>query len=242
MAGGARGLRFGALPPGLLERLPAWLATGQVEGGQVLKAPRVWRFERWAVKLSDPTSGLDLRAALRRSPAERAALAALSIRPIRTPEPLVALARRRGLGGAQSILVMEFVAGRPLHELIADEPRAARAFPRFMAAMHRHGVFHGDFHPHNSLWNGREWVLLDLEGLRRGLRAFPRQRLAERQWARMLFNMANYDPANLERIERLYRTYAKERCSRTPERDWERVRELALSALDAHRARRASPA
>jgi hypothetical protein len=84
-----------------------------------------------------------------------------------------------------SLLVSEFVAGEFLHRLWNGGGPGVAAFPGFMAKMHEHGVFHGDFHLGNALWNGSAWVLLDLEGVRAGRRTLDRRTLVLDQWARV---------------------------------------------------------
>ena len=58
-----------------------------------------------------------------------------------------------------------------------------------MAALYRHGVLHGDLHPRNLIWDGRDWVLLDLDAIRHPLhRLFARRRIEEK-WGRVLFSL-----------------------------------------------------
>jgi predicted unusual protein kinase regulating ubiquinone biosynthesis (AarF/ABC1/UbiB family) len=59
----------------------------------------------------------------------------------------------------------------------------------FLADMERHGVVHGDLHPRNLLWSGREWVLLDVDGLRHGLHDPVRALVG--QWARFVLHLGD---------------------------------------------------
>jgi predicted unusual protein kinase regulating ubiquinone biosynthesis (AarF/ABC1/UbiB family) len=111
--------------------------------------------------------------------------------PVASPRPFVALDVRRARALELGLLVSEFVDGLRLDQVWKSDERAVRAVPGFFAAMNARGVFHGDFHTGNALWNGREWVLLDLEGVRHRLRALLRRRLAVDLWARILVTMGD---------------------------------------------------
>ena len=181
----ARGVRYGELPPALLEALPRWLAARQVPEGEVQRGGRVWRVGDVAVKLFEPRPGP--RHWLRRSPARRAAEVARRL-PVRAPRPLAVLEQREGLSLGWSLLASEFVAGAYVYDAWPD--LAARAaFTRFLARMHRARAFHGDLHARNVLWDGREWVLIDLDGMRSRMRSLRPRRLALDQWARLVCNM-----------------------------------------------------
>jgi len=184
---GARGRVYRPLDAELEARLPGWVARGAFEGTETIKPGRVFRLGEHLVKRF-PREPAPKRW-LRPSPAERNARAHLGL-GVRTPRPELTLRGNRasGLAGG-SLLVGEFVRGSHLPELWDAEPDAVAAFAGFMATAHRAGVFHGDFHLWNVIWNGAEWVLLDLEGLRHPLRRLDRRRLVLDQWARVYWSL-----------------------------------------------------
>lgn len=178
------GWRYGALPRAVLTQLEGWLDEERVDGALELKPGRVWRVGDFVVKLSRPRRGAD--AWLRKSAAVRAADLHARIAPIRSPRPFVALDKRTGGKLVASLLVSEFIEGRRLPQVWSGDAPAREAFPLFLAEMHRHGVFHGDLGVFNTLWDGRAWVLLDLDGLRGRLHALRKTALVVDQWARVL--------------------------------------------------------
>ncbi len=180
--GGARGVRFGELPPDIARALPRWIAAARVDDGVELKPGRVWRVGEWTIKRFEPDGFADRW--LRASPAVRSARLCARIAPVRTPWPLFAL-QDRPLGWTSAWLATEYVAGEHLHEALRSSPAAADALPDFMAEMHRHGVLHGDLNVWNLLWSGSEWVLIDLDGIRGPLHRFRRRAIADEQWVRL---------------------------------------------------------
>jgi Ser/Thr protein kinase RdoA (MazF antagonist) len=166
----------------------------------------VWRVGPWLVKRSGRGGLKDL---FRRGPALRAAERARALDAIPTPQPLVALERRRGRALESGLVVSEWIAGRHLHELW-DDARALAAFPPFLARMHAAGVLHGDFHPRNALWDGERWVLLDLEGVRGPLHRLFARRLVRRQWARLLHNLEHARPDCRPDVRALFERYLEE--------------------------------
>ena len=221
--GRARGVKFGALSPEIASALPRWIETRHVDGGEELRAGRVWKYGAWAVKFGGA------ERLLRSSSALRAARAAMNLRGVPTPRPLVALEWRAGLHVAGSVLVTEFVHGRALFDVWSSDERAVDAFPLFLHALHAAGVYHGDFHPENALWDGERWVLIDLESLKRRAPWRSWSSIAETQWARVL-RALDFDARTPELFTR-YDTLARPNVS-TAERDaaWSRV-ELAARAL-----------
>lgn len=194
--GRARGVKFGALPPEIASALPRWIETQRVEGGVELRAGRVWRSGAWVVKFGGA------ERLLRASSALRAARAAQDLRGVPTPKPLVALEWRAGARVVGSVLVTEFVHGRALFDVWSTDERAVDAFAVFLHTLHTAGVYHGDFHPENALWDGVRWVLIDLESLKRRAPWRSWSSIAETQWARVL-RAVDFDP----RTEQLFARY-----------------------------------
>jgi hypothetical protein len=171
--------------PGEIEAaLPAWIA-GDMRAAETLKVGRVWRSGAWAVKRYPRPK--TLLARLRRPPALRTAELHFAIAPVRSPMPVCALR----LPAEESLLVSEFVEGGFVHVLWSEDPEARAALPRFVADMHQAGVFHGDLHAGNMIWNGEAWYLIDLDGLRHRLRVLvpARRRLVIDQWGRLLLSV-----------------------------------------------------
>jgi WD40 repeat protein/serine/threonine protein kinase len=181
--GGARGFRYATLPRALTDALPSWIASERVPEGVDLKPGSVWRVGEHVVKLSKPAGALDKW--VRASSSVRAADLHDALQPIRTPRPLLALERRAGRRLAASWLISEHVAGEHLNTAWKADAAARAALPEFLARMHAHGVLHGDLNARNLIWTGREWVLIDLEGVRRGLQALRARSVVEQQWARI---------------------------------------------------------
>jgi hypothetical protein len=181
--GGSAGFRYGDVPREIEAALARWLADERVPEGIEVKPGRVWRLDAWAIKLAKPRGAVDRW--LRASAAVRAAELHAAVLPIRSPAPLVALERRAGRRLVSSLLVIEWIDGAELRLAWRDDPAARAAFAPFMADMHARGVLHGDLNVRNVLWNGREWILLDLDGVRRGLHRLRARKLIEAQWARL---------------------------------------------------------
>ena len=233
--GAARGLRYGTLPAEIEEALPRWIETRTVPEGVELKPRVLYRVKDWAVKLVPAPSGW---RSFRRSPALRAAEIARSIQPLRAPRPLVALQGRRGLRVGDGLLVAEFVEGPHLGDAW-DDPAAMAAFPAFLAQCHRRGVFHGDLHPRNLLWNGVEWVLLDLESLRHGLHGVFSRRLIEGQWSRIYRNMSEYREVLEPRAHEIFERYLTAAgLDWNAKRTWSRIVAQAERKAEVKRARR----
>ncbi|MEW6073118.1 MAG: hypothetical protein AB1726_11090 [Planctomycetota bacterium] len=183
VCGDFAGFRYVELGPDLETRLPAWLAAGRVEDGEELAGSHVFRSGPHVVKFFP---GPRRRRDLFRPPrAVRSADLALRLDGIRTPAPYVALGPRRRADRRAGMLVMEHIPGQPLTALWRRDEAAMDALPRFLAAIARRGVLLGDFHLENALWNGAEWVLLDLDGIRHRGHFVHRCKLIERQWARV---------------------------------------------------------
>ena len=235
---GARGLRYGPIEPELERVLAALIAGESCAEAETLKPERVWACGEWVVKRSEP-EGLYERW-LRKSAALRAAEAALSLAPVATPQPLAALDVRRGRRLECSWLVSQRVRGEHVDLALLRDPRAADAFPAFMATMHDHGVIHGDLNVFNALWDGERWLLLDLDGLRHGLHRGRSDRIAALQWARDGGTLR--DP---ERVRPLFERYARLRGLADPAAMWRRIEADSLrlgrhyDAVLAHRHREA---
>ena len=156
-----------------------WFERGPGPGDEVFKPGRVWRHADLAIKRFQPEPLL--RLGLRRSRAWRSADLHSALAPLPTPKPRLVLEDSNG----GSLLVSDFVRGKFLSALWNAGGPGVHAFPHFMAAMHRRRSLHGDFHTYNALWNGREWVLLDLDGLRGPLHSLRRTSLILNHWGRI---------------------------------------------------------
>ena len=219
VSGRARGFRYREIPADIEGSIPRWLAEGRVAGGTELKAGSVYRLGAWVVKLGGPSPSV--KDALRPASSIRIADLHARLLPIRTPAPVVALEVRRGRMLDASLLVAEFIDGTTLYEAFGrgDEP-AVKALAPYLARLHARGVFHGDLHPWNLLWDGREWVLLDVASLRHPLRRLLRRRLILDQFAQFVFRIGE-DP----RLERCCVEYlAAAGLAWDPRATWEEVR------------------
>jgi hypothetical protein len=219
---GFRGFRYDALDAEVEAALSGWLSTGTVAGAEVLKPGAVHRWRDLVVKFGGPHRRLADR--LRPAPAIREADLHAALLPIPTPRPLVALARRELGAVIAELHVAEYVPGEHLHELFRTNAEAVERFPAFIAGMHVRGVFHGDLHTSNAIWNGTEWVLLDLDGIRHGLHRVRRQRMILNQWALLSFHVEAQVGASDAELRPLFEDYAR-RSGLVPDvaASWERV-------------------
>jgi hypothetical protein len=178
------GFRFDELPEEIEQGLSSWVAQGRVVQGEELKPGKVWRVGEWAVKYFEPR-----RSAWefwRADPALRCAEAAFEIAPIKTPRPLLAVCERsRARGRAGSWLAVRFVAGQHFTSAMRSDPASRAALPAFLACMHRHRILHGDLAGRNLLWDGHDWWVIDLEGLRGPLHRLRARSIFVTQWARL---------------------------------------------------------
>lgn len=195
LGAGRAGVRIRAdpdSPPGDRDRAIE-LGVASVLGENVpefvaLKEGRVWR---WGDLIFKAYTAAERGFRLRPSPAHREALASGGVAPVPTPPVRMVIEAPSGA----SLLATEFVDGAGLGE-VASDPAAREALAPFIALQHRHGVFHGDPHPGNQLWDGERWWLIDLDGLRGPFRRLGRSRLAVRHWGRLWLNLrlGNHDP------------------------------------------------
>jgi len=221
---GAVGLLYGELPAHIEQALPRWIDATEISDAVELKAGAAYRVDDWAIKLVPVPRGW---RRLRRAPALRAAEAARAIQPLRAPRPLLALQRRSGPLAGRSLLITEFVEGVGLAQALADDT-ALGALPGYLAAAHARGIFHGDLHGGNLLWDGHEWMLLDLESLRHVLHGLFSRRLIRNQWARLYRSLLDQGQTAETRFRELFLRYAAlVRLSRDPEREWGRIVALA---------------
>ena len=223
---GAEGWAARPLTDELTGVLAAWAERGDLSAARPVKPGRVWRVGDVALKRFERRHGLLER--LRPSPARRSAALHDRIAPVKSPAP-VALLERGGRG--ESLLASEFVDGGFLHELWDSDPAALDALPAFMAGMHERRVFHGDLHAGNMIWDGTDWFLIDLVGLRHPLRTlFPRQLVLD-SWGRLHFGIGRRPGmrALFERyLERTGLAWDRDDAWRAVEREAQRVKVIRL--------------
>lgn len=234
--GDFRGFRYAELGPDLEQRLPRWLAEGHVADGVDLKRGRVFRWRELLVKFGGPEPRL--RDLPRPSRSLRSADLHARLLPLATPAPLVALERRVAWRVAQSLLVTEFVDGRRLFEVWGRDARAVQAFPLFLVEMHARGIFHGDFHLENALWDGRRWVLIDLESVRHRLHKLFPGKFRCAHWAIVLFDLQEKCAADERELRSLFEAYAARVGERDPGALWRRIRRRADELKAAWERRR----
>jgi len=224
--GDFRGFRYAELEPELLERVPRWLAEERVAEGTDLKRGRVFRWKDYAVKFGEPERRL--RDLPRPSRAVRSADLHRKLLPLATPRPYLALERRVRLRVEQSLLVSEFIAGERFFDLWGRDARAVAAFPLFLADMHVRGIFHGDFHLENALWNGAAWYLIDLESVRHRLHGLFPGKFLEAHWAIVTFDLGEKCQARESELRALFETYwARSERTADPAPTWRRIQERA---------------
>jgi len=231
---GLRGFRYQELPEALLLEAAEWLRRGFVPDAEEIRPGRVYRAADYVVKIYGP--GHSLKDRFRPSPAVRSARWHGRALPVRTPRPFLALEQRSGRRLLVSLLLMENVPGVRLYEVWEQEPEAVRALPRFLAHMHHHRVYHGDFHLDNLLWNRQEWVLIDLDGLRSPRRVLLKRPLIERQWAKIHFSLGG-SPA----VRELFGDYMRDaRWRWSQEGTWRRILRRSQHMERRRRARGAA--
>lgn len=175
--GSWRGRRYpgaAAILPEPLQKWCAALAAGRAPAhDRELKPDSVWACGTVVLKRYPP--GSKRHAALRAADRFRRCL------PVPSPRPLAALEH----AAAGGLLASERIAGLPLADVWERDAAAMAAFPAFMALMHRHRVYHGDLHGGNAMWDGRRWVLIDLDGLRPWRYGLLPGRQIRRQWGQL---------------------------------------------------------
>jgi hypothetical protein len=198
---GVRVRRYSAPQPELEALIPAWLRAGNLKDTLEVRPGRLWRWKDFAVKLF-PARGA-LATQIRSSRAIRCANLHSEILPIRSPQPVLASSDAFG----SSLLVYDYVEGRQMKELWSSDARAREHLPGFLAEMHKCGVYHGDFHLDQAIWDGEHWFLIDLEGIRHRLRNFLPKRLVEGHWSRVSFGLVFHCKAEEEEIRTLFEQY-----------------------------------
>ncbi len=215
---GIRVRRYGEARLELETLIPIWLREGDAIGAEVIRAGRVWRWRDFAVKIFTARSGLVQQ--IRASRAIRCAELYSEIQPIHSPRPVLATHDEYG----RSLLVYEYVEGEQMKDLWATDSIARESFPKFLAEMHKRGVYHGDFHLDQAIWCGEHWYLIDLEGIRHRLRNFLPKRLIEGHWSRVSFGLAFHCKARPEELRALFDRYIEASgFSDKPDELWQRI-------------------
>lgn len=218
---GARGMCYAALPEGLELVLADLMSKGISADVETLKSERVWAWRDVVIKRSDPGNFFERR--FRASPSTRAALAALRLAPVHTPLPILTLdVRTRGRLDS-SWLVMQRVRGQRMDTALKQDPRARAALPAFLATMHAHHVLHGDLNVYNAIWDGTQWHLIDLDGLRNPLHRLRLKSAAELQWARIAGALRETDS-----VRPLFLEYARLLRRTDAEAAWTRIAQQAV--------------
>jgi len=214
-------------------RAAEWLRTGNVPADEEISNGRLFRVGDLAVKLF-PLRHRKLRRRLSfASPAVRFCELARTITAVAVPEPVLALDHRRFGRRLGSLACYRWIDGISLAQAWTDEPAAVRALPAFLAAMHRGRVLHGDFHVYQAIWNGEQWFLIDLEGMRHPLRTLAPRRIAIAHWERLLIGLELLHQAQPDEVRPLFDDYLRQ-GGILMESDWQRI--LAKRARE--RARR----
>jgi tRNA A-37 threonylcarbamoyl transferase component Bud32 len=216
----ASGRAFAPFDQELLERVSAWLVAGSSEEGEALKEGRVWRIDDRVLKLYPRERGLYAR--LRAGRALRASLWHFRLLPTHTPAPILAL-RATGRAAASEALLSQYIAGATLLEPEGRTAEALAAFSRFLADMHRRHLLHGDLHARNALWDGADWWLLDLDGMRNPLHRVRQRSVLLRTWARLAVEVG--DPELARELHEGYVRALGRGAHQAP--DWEHVRSAA---------------
>ena len=227
--GAMRGFRYATLDADLLRRLPSWIESGRVPEGEEVRAGRLYRFERAMLKFYVP--GIRLRDRFRPATALRVADLHERLKPVLTPQPILALEGPIARRGRSSLLIYEYVDGAHLTDLWTEDAAAVQAIPGFVATMHRQRIYHGDFHLHNMLWDGASWILIDVEGIRHPLRTLLPRRLAIGDWSRVTYALAYHCGAGEDEVGRLFAEYAARLPLPRSEAGWELVRRRARQNL-----------
>jgi hypothetical protein len=235
-AGELRGVRYGAVPSDVELALEACIDGCDPAGGTAVKPGVVWRVGPWCIKRFEP-----MRAARRlvaRSPAERSAELHFEL-PVRSPRPLAHLEREGGRRG--SLLVAEFVEGSFLIRAWREDAKARSELPAMLAALNSGGWFHGDLHTRNLLWNGAEWVLIDLAAIRPRLHGLLRRRRVLDQWSRIACALRGHEGVReaFERYLEAMEGSARRGSSWNGESAWKRVMARADELADSWAPRRA---
>ncbi len=204
---GARGFAYDDVPGVVRDHVGEWLRAGTVLGAEVIRDRRLFRLEDLAVKLFGPARRNPFRDRLGVSAAVRFADLARRITAVATPQPVVALDLSANGARVRSVVCYGWIPGTTLDRIWGEDEAATRAFPAFMARMHRARVFHGDFHVHQVLWDGAQWFLIDLEGIRHPLRTLPVKRLATEHWGRVLFGLEVHRSVPADDLHDAFREY-----------------------------------
>ncbi len=234
---GYKGFRYRELEPDLVSALPHWLATGRVDDGQDLKWGAVFRWRELVVKFGGARRRL--RDRFRACASIRGADLYERLQPLGMPQPYLALERRSRRGLESQLLVIEFIEGRFLHDVFREDAHAVSEYARFIAEMHGRGIFHGDLHTLNALWDGERWVVIEMDGLRHSLHRLRATRLIASHWGLVSSSLAGRAGGTDEEVRAIFDEYVRvSRLSFDAESVWAEAKRHAAHRIARRRADR----
>lgn len=206
--------------------MPLWLESRRVEDGEDLKWGAVFRWRDLVVKFGGPSHRL--RDRFRPSVSIRGADSHERLLPLPTPKPYAALEQRSWRGIESHLLVTEFIDGCFLHDVFPKDAHAVDEYARFLAEMHTRGIFHGDLHTLNTLWDGERWVVIDVKGFRGRLHRLRPARLIAKHWRLISSNLMRISGSSLPELRAFFDAYVEHSTIKFDASDvWDEVNALS---------------